>query len=64
MMPEQHSPESIRGDLEVLAAVLKKSWSEDQNRSLRYDESFLRTVFAYPGTSFDLTPTIYTGLFS
>lgn len=59
MSPEQYNPESFRGDFESLAAVIRDSWSENQDQSLLYDESFLRTAFAYPGTSFDLAPTIY-----
>src|ERR1019366_9052097 len=59
MAPEQYKPESFRGDFESLAAVIRDSWGENQDQSLLYDESFLRTAFAYPGTSFDLAPTIY-----
>ena len=58
-MPEQYSPESFRGDFESLAEVVKDSWAQNQNQSLLYDEPFLRSAFAYPGTSFDLAPTIY-----
>lgn len=58
-MPEQCNPESFRGDFESLATVVKDSWSENQKQSLLYDESFIRSAFAYPGASFDLAPTIY-----
>jgi hypothetical protein len=58
-MPEQYNPESFRGDFESLASVVKDSWSETKNQSLLYDESFIRSAFAYPGASFDLAPTIY-----
>lgn len=58
-MPVQYNPESFHGDFESLAAMVKDSWSENKNQSLLYDESFLRSAFAYPGASFDLAPTIY-----
>jgi hypothetical protein len=58
-MLEQYTPESFRGDFESLADVVKDSWGQNQNQSLLYDEPFLRSAFAYPGTSFDLAPTIY-----
>jgi hypothetical protein len=58
-MPEQYDLESFRGDFESLASVVKESWSENQNQSLLYDESFIRSAFEYPGASFDLAPTIY-----
>jgi hypothetical protein len=58
-MPDQYSPESFRGDFASLAAVMKDSWSENTDQSLLYNESFLRSAFAYPGASFDLAPTIY-----
>jgi GNAT superfamily N-acetyltransferase len=58
-MFEQCNPESFRGDFEALADVVKDSWGQNQNQSLLYDEPFLRSAFAYPGTSFDLAPTIY-----
>jgi hypothetical protein len=58
-MPEQYNLESFRGDFESLADVVKDSWGQNQNQSLLYDEPFLRSAFAYPGTSFDLAPTIY-----
>jgi len=58
-VPEQYTPESFRGDFGSLAVVVKDSWSENPNQSILYDESFLRSAFAYPGTSLDLAPTIY-----
>ena len=51
--------ESFRGDFDSLAAVMKDSWGENRDQSLLYDESVLRSSFAYPGASFDLAPTIY-----
>jgi hypothetical protein len=58
-MAEQYNLESFRGDFESLAAIVKDSWRENKYQSLLYDESFLRSAFAYPGASFDLAPTIY-----
>jgi hypothetical protein len=58
-MDEQFFPESFRGDFAPLAAVVKDSWSQNQDQSLLWDEPLLRSAFAYPGTSLDLAPTIY-----
>jgi GNAT superfamily N-acetyltransferase len=58
-MSEQHNPESFRGDFESLAAVVKESWGQNPSQSLLYDEPFLRSAFEYPGSSFDLAPTVY-----
>ncbi|HVB57349.1 MAG TPA: hypothetical protein VNE63_13125 [Candidatus Acidoferrales bacterium] len=58
-MARQYTPESFRGDFGSLAASMKDSWSQNTDQSLLYDEPFLRSAFAYPGTSFDLAPTIY-----
>src|SRR5579862_2308024 len=55
----QCSPESFRGDFESLAAVVKDSWGQNKDRSLLFDEPLLRSAFTYPGSSYDLAPTIY-----
>lgn len=59
-MPKQNnSPESFRGDFGALAAMMKLSWAENSNQALVYTEEFLRSAFEYPGSSFDLAPSIY-----
>jgi GNAT superfamily N-acetyltransferase len=58
-MPEPIQFVSFRGDFETLAAVMKHSWSESRSQSLLYDENFLRSAFQYPGSSFELAPTLY-----
>lgn len=58
-MPEQYEAESFRGDFEALAAMMQLSWAENSNQALLYTEEFLRSAFDYPGSSFDLAPSIY-----
>jgi hypothetical protein len=58
-MPESIQFDSFRGDFASLAAVMKRSWSEGRSQSLLYDEPFLRSAFQYPGSSFELAPTLY-----
>jgi hypothetical protein len=58
-MPELIQFESFRGDFASLAAVMKKSWGETRSQSLLYGESFLRSAFEYPGSSFELAPALY-----
>jgi Acetyltransferase (GNAT) family len=58
-MPSDPSPESFRGDFGALAEVIKESWGQNRDQSPLWDEAFLRSAFAYPGSSFDLAPTIY-----
>ena len=53
------APCAFRGDFGELAAVIQRSWSENPNQSLLYSEDFLRSAFAYPGSSFDLAPAVY-----
>ena len=50
---------SFRGDFGALAAMIQQSWAENPNQSLLYSEAFLRSAFEYPGSSFDLAPTVY-----
>jgi hypothetical protein len=50
---------SFRGDFGALAAMIQQSWAENPNQSLLYSETFLRSAFEYPGSSFDLAPTVY-----
>jgi len=50
---------AFRGDFGALAAMIQRSWAENPNQSLLYSEAFLRSAFEYPGSSFDLAPTVY-----
>lgn len=50
---------AFRGGFGELAALIQRSWAENQNQSMHYSEDFLRSAFDYPGTSFDLAPTVY-----
>jgi hypothetical protein len=50
---------SFRGDFGALAAMIQQSWAENPNQSLLYSEASLRSAFEYPGSSFDLAPTVY-----
>jgi hypothetical protein len=40
---------------------MQQSWATNAEQSLRYTESFLRSAFAYPGSTMDLAPAIYSG---
>jgi hypothetical protein len=48
------------GDFGALAAMMQRSWADNPNPPLLYTEEFLRSAFDYPGSSFDLAPTIYS----
>lgn len=39
--------------------MLHESWSANQEQPLLYTESFLRSAFEYPGSSFELAPSLY-----
>lgn len=52
---------NFRGEFTQLAAVMQQSWSENKEQSLLYTEEFLRSSFAYPGSDFELAPSIYSG---
>jgi GNAT superfamily N-acetyltransferase len=49
----------FNGDYDALAGLVERSWAENKDSSLKYTPEFLQSCFAYPGTSFDLAPTIY-----
>ena len=50
---------TFRGDFEALATMIQRSWANNPNQSLLYNEAFLRSVFDYPGSSFELAPSAY-----
>jgi len=53
------SRSTFRGDFGELAAMIQRSWADNPNQSLLYSEDFLRSAFDYPGSSFDLAPSVY-----
>ena len=50
---------SFQGDFEQLARVMQCAWGKNKEQSLLYTQPFLRSAFEYPGSSFDLAPSIY-----
>ena len=50
---------AFRGEFGELANMIQRSWAENPNQSLHYSEEFLRCAFDYPGSSFELAPTVY-----
>ncbi|MBV9499428.1 MAG: hypothetical protein JO138_08630 [Acidobacteriaceae bacterium] len=53
--------DNFRGDYANLAALIQKSWSENNRQPLLYTPDFLKSLFEYPEASFSLAPTLYTG---
>jgi len=49
----------FNGDFDELAALIERSWSENKEQPLHYTSEFLRSLFEYPGASFELAPAIY-----
>jgi hypothetical protein len=50
---------TFRGDFGALAAMMQQSWADNRNMALFYSETFLRSAFDYPGSSFKLAPAVY-----
>jgi hypothetical protein len=50
---------AFRGDFAALAAMIQRSWADNANVPLLYSEEFLRSQFDYPGSSFELAPSVY-----
>jgi hypothetical protein len=50
---------AFRGEFGELATLIQRSWAENPNQSMHYSEEFLRSAFEYPGSTFELAPTIY-----
>lgn len=59
--PPRRGITAFRGDFPGLASMLRRSWSANKEQPLLYTESFLRSAFEYPGSSFDLAPSLYGG---
>ena len=57
--PPRRGIAAFRGDFGQLAAMLQQSWSANQEQPLLYTEPFLRSAFEYPGSSFELAPSLY-----
>lgn len=57
--PSTSAVDVFRGDFGMLASMMQLSWADNHNESLLYSEAFLRSAFEYPGSSFDLAPTVY-----
>jgi ribosomal protein S18 acetylase RimI-like enzyme len=58
----RHSRRSIGsfdGNFDELAAFVRASFAENKEQALDYESEYLRSVFEYPGSSFDLAPAIY-----
>jgi hypothetical protein len=53
------APCTFRGDFGALAAMIQRSWADNPNQPLLYNEAFLRSAFEYPGSSFNLAPAVY-----
>ena len=53
--------EMFRGDFTQLERFIKRSWAENTQEPLEYDEAFLRDQLQAPGMSFELCPAIYDG---
>jgi len=50
---------NFNGDFAEFAALMLRSWGENQEQPLRYTPAFLRSAFEYPEASFELAPAIY-----
>jgi hypothetical protein len=51
--------DSFNGDFRELAELMGQSWAENQQGSLLYSESFLRSALQQPGASLDSCPAVY-----
>jgi hypothetical protein len=49
----------FNGDFSELAAMMRVTWAANQEQPLRYSCEFLRNMFTYPGSNFELSPAIY-----
>ena len=50
---------NFNGNFSELAAMMRVTWAANQEQPLRYSCEFLRNMFSYPGSNFDLAPAIY-----
>jgi hypothetical protein len=55
------SVEDFRGDYDQLAAMMRASWGESPTPPYLHTAEFLADCFRYPGASFALAPSIYSG---
>jgi hypothetical protein len=61
MIAKSFAPEvsTFRGEFGELASMMQQSWGNNSSPPILYSEAFLRSAFDYPGTSFDLAPSVY-----
>jgi Acetyltransferase (GNAT) family len=61
MVAKSFAPEvsTFRGEFGELATLMERSWGNNSSPPILYSEAFLRSAFDYPGTSFDLAPSVY-----
>ena len=53
--------QDFRGNFDEVSELIQSSWAENAQKPLLYSPEFLASCFEYPGASFRLAPTIYTG---
>ena len=51
-------PSIFRGDFGELAMLMQRSWAENRNEPLLYSAEFLHSAFDYPGSTFELAPSV------
>jgi hypothetical protein len=60
-MDERSAITTFRGEWKELAKMMQESWAANKEQSLRYSQGFLRSAFAYPGSTLEMAPAIYAG---
>src|SRR5581483_2921941 len=50
---------NFNGDFDELAALMNRSWGENQEQPLHYTREFLQSSLEYPGCTMELVPAIY-----
>ncbi len=58
---DRPSIDNFRGDFAELAALIQRSWSENNRQPLLYTPDFLKSSFEYPEATLSLAPTLYRG---
>jgi GNAT superfamily N-acetyltransferase len=59
MQGVQRSIESFRGDFQILADVIQRSWAENSQQGLSYSPEFLESFLTSPGATTFLAPAFY-----
>jgi GNAT superfamily N-acetyltransferase len=65
-VPISRSPEDVciqgfRGDFADVTELIQTSWAKNDKQALLYTQTFLKSCFDYPGSSFSFAPTVYDG---